>query len=135
MEIKKKENNDLVEKFLNWLRPNKPKLEISASEAYLQARYNKVESKEERYNKLLKMTNQLIMECCQTNRYYCTVEMEKELLDEFMGQFLKYFSDKGYAIVDMRKVIPNLENGYIFISWANFQNKEIVKNEDKSVVQ
>lgn len=134
MENKVNKEKSFIESFKNWITPIKPKTEISANEAYLQARYNKIESKEERYNKFLDNTNKLILECCQVSRYCCTVEMEKELLDEYMDKFISYFANKGYSIIDMREVIPNLEKGYIFICWANFKTFNKVANHGSNVV-
>lgn len=113
------ENNaSFLKDFMKWLAPNKPPKELKAKDAYLQAKYNRIESKEDWYKKLMNNINELIISSCQINKYYCTIEFPLELVNDYLLETIEKLSNDGYTVIDMREH-TKMEHCVLFITWNN----------------
>ena len=90
---------------------------ISASDAYLQAKYGNVKTKEERYTDFIEELNSLIMFKCQNGEFFCTIEMPIELVDDYLNDTIEKYAQLGYKLFDMRTVVDTLDRCVLFICW------------------
>lgn len=111
---------NFFEKFLNILVSKKSKSkEFSANDAYLQAKYGKVESKEERFENFISELNALITFKCQSNAFHCTIVMPQELVAEYLDRVISKYTEMGFEIINMKDIVDKLDSTILFLSWEN----------------
>ena len=116
---------NFIEKFFNFfVSKNSKNKEFSANDAYLQAKYGKVESKEERYENFINELNALITFKCQSNAFHCTIVMPQELVVEYLDEVISKYTEMGFDIINMKDIVHKLNSTILFLSWDNCLNSK-----------
>lgn len=91
---------------------------MSAKDAYLKSKYNRVESDEARLKNFKENLEALISAKCEISSYCCVVQVESDLT-KFLEDIITDYRSLGYTVVNLKEIIEGVKSDYLFFTWEN----------------
>lgn len=106
-----------MSKFISSFKKNETV--FTANNVYLNTRYGRIETEEERLKKLYNRINSLIESKSIQGEFCCAIDVPKELAAKSTNDIIEYYKNKGFTVVNMKDVIEGIDKTFLFITWAN----------------
>lgn len=93
-------------------------MKLTAKDAYLKAKYNRIEDDETRLKIFKENLESLIAAKCEMCSYCCVVQVEEDL-QKYTNDIINEYKNLGYTVVNLKEVIEGVKSNFIFFTWEN----------------
>lgn len=106
--------NVFIEFFKNLTKRSETRL--NAKEAYLKAKYQRIQTEEERLKGFKSDLDMLISIKCDSCTCCCVVELEEDL-SKYLDEIIKEYQDMDYTVINLKEQIDGIHKNYLFFCW------------------
>lgn len=99
--------NILVEFFHNLTKRSNPRLK---------AKYQRIQTEDERLNEFKFNLDTLISIKCDTCTCCCVVELEEDL-SKHLDDIINEYRDLGYTVLNLKDEVEDIDKNYLFLCW------------------
>lgn len=89
---------------------------LNAKEAYLRAKYQRIQTEEERLKEFKSELDRLITIKCDSCICCCVVELEEDL-SKYLDDIIKEYREMDYTVINLREKLEGVHKNYIFLCW------------------
>lgn len=106
--------NVFIDFFKNLTKRSNPRL--NAKDAYLKAKYQRIQTEEERLKEFKSDLDMLISIKCDSCTCCCVVELEEDL-SKYLDEIIKEYQDMDYTVINLKEQIDGIHKNYLFFCW------------------
>lgn len=107
-------SNIILDFFHNITKRSNPRL--NAKDAYLKAKYQRIQTEEERLNEFKFNLDTLISIKCDSCTCCCVVELEEDL-SKHLNDIIKEYRELGYTVINLKDEVEDIDNNCLFLCW------------------